>query len=424
MEQPKGVRDFLPREKLVRNSIVRALKKVFELFGYVPLETPALESLRTLTAKEGAGLGSEAYKEIYKLTDQAGRKLGLRFDLTIPLARVIAENPQLPRPFKRYQIGRAWRDGPTKVGRYKEFWSCDFDIVGSPSMLADAEVLAIFTRVFSKLGLSVIIKVNNRKLINGVLKFAGLPKSKWLDAIMSIDKLEKIGRDGVLKDARERGIDEDYMIKAIDMLEQENITKLAKFLDNQEAKEGLQEIKELLTYARALGARNIKFVPSLARGLAYYTGPVFEVFLKSGKFKSSLAAGGRFDNLIGAVKGTKQTIPATGAGMGLDTIYDALLIEKKIKLRETVTQLYIIPIQATKEALAIAKQFREAGINTDIDLIGRSISKNLSFCNSQKIPYVAFVGQKELKAKKIKLRDMKSGREQLLTIRQAISKLK
>lgn len=426
LETPKGVRDFLPEEKIIRNYIVSILTKTFEKYGYNPLETPALELLSTLTAKDGAGEGSDANQEIYRLTDQAGRKLGLRFDLTVPLSRVVAMNPQLAKPFKRYQIDRAWRDGPTKVGRYKEFWQCDFDVVGTSSVVADAEVLAIYAEVFKELGLKVNIKVNNRKLLNGILRYSNLPKQKWMDAIMSIDKLDKIGRDGVIKDALERGIDEEFMVKSLDILEQEGtnaelLKKLGELLNNEEGKEGLLELKNMLNYASKLGVKDVTFSPSLARGLSYYTGPIFEVVLKSGAFRSSLGGGGRYDNLVKLLSGGAVDLPATGACFGLDTIYDALKIEGKFPTQKSVVKVYVVPIgDVLEDCLKILKEVRDSDINADIDLVGRAPSRNFAYVDSQGIPYALVIGKKELEIGKVTLKDMKKGAEKKVTLKQAI----
>jgi len=425
IEKLKGTRDFLPEEQIVRNNIVAALRKTFEKYGYNPLETPAIEKLATLTSKDSAG--TDAYKEIYKLKDLRGRKLALRFDLTVPLSRVMATNLQIAKPFKRYQIGRCWRDGPTRPGRYKGYWACDIDTVGTKSICSDAEVLAVFTDVFRDLGLKVVIKVNNRKLINGILKYAGLPKSKWIQAIMSLDKLEKIGRDEVIDDARERGIDEDYMVKILDILEQEGsntelLRRIANLVTNDEAKEGLQEIKDMLKFANKMGAKDIRFTPSLARGLAYYTGPIFEVFLKSGKFKSSLAGGGRFDNLIKELSGGEVDLPATGAGLGLDTIYDVMNIEGKLSKKKSLVRAYVVPIGINiVDALPILKVLRDAGINSDIDLLGRAPSRNFNYIDNQGIPYAIIIGKRELKGNLVSIKNMRTGQEKKIKLTNLIS---
>lgn len=421
----KGVRDFLPKEKIIRNYIVRTLKEIFEDFGYNPIETPAIESLSTLTAKGGITRESEAYQEIYKFRDRAERQLGLKFDQTVPLARVISLNPQLPRPFKVYQIDRVWRDGPTKVSRYREFWQADIDIIGPSSIIADAEVLAVASAVFDKLNLDVDIKISNRKLLNGVLKYCNIPEEQRMSAIISIDKLERIGAKGVITEARSKKIEENAIKNVLSLLEKNKIEEFEK-INNEEAKQGLNEIKELLKYAEEFNAKNVVFAPYLARGLEYYTGTVIEVYLKGGK-GPSLAAGGRYDRMIGEFTETKEIVPAVGISFGLDTIYDTLVAKKKVKLNETVVDVFVIPIgteKILKEALSIVNQLRALGINADIDIMQRSPSKNLSYASKQKIPFVLFIGAKELALKKVKLRNLQSGKEELLSIKQLSKRLK
>lgn len=421
----KGMRDFLPKEKIIRNYIVETLKETFEDFGYNPIETPAVENLSTLIAKGGITRESEAYQEIYKFQDRANRQLGLKFDQTVPLARVVSSNPQLPRPFKTYQVDRAWRDGPTKVSRYREFWQADIDIVGPDSIIADAEVLAVVSAVFKKLGLDVVIKISNRKFLNGILKYCDIPEEQRMSAIISIDKLEKIGIKGVIVEARSKKIDEKAMEKVLRLLEKNKIEEFEK-IKNEEAKQGLREIKELLKYAKEFDVKNVVFASYLARGLEYYTGTVVEVYAKNKK-GPSLAAGGRYDRMIGNFAGTKGVIPAVGVGFGLDTIYDMLVALKKVKLRETVVDVFVIPIgteKVLKEALEVVDQLRAWGINTDVDMMQRSPSKNLSYASKQKIPFVLFVGVREAALKKVKLRNMQTGKEELLSIKQLSKKLK
>ncbi len=424
-KSPKGMRDFLPKEKIIRNYIVETLKEIFEDFGYNPIETPAIESLNTLTAKGGITRASEAYQEIYKLKDRANRQLGLKFDQTVPLARVIASNPQLPRPFKRYQIDRAWRDGPTKMSRYREFWQADIDVVGPDSMIADAEVLAVISAVFKKLGLDVVIKISNRKFLNGILKYCDVPEEQRMSAIISIDKLEKIGAKGVITEARSKRIDEKSMEDVLSLLEKNKIEEFEK-INNEEAKQGLGEIKELLQYAKEFDVKNVVFAPYLARGLEYYTGTIVEVYSRDKK-GPSLAAGGRYDGMIGEFTGTKKTVPAVGVGFGLDTIYDTLVAKRKVKLKETVVDVFVIPIgkeKVLKEALSVVDKLRVVGINTDIDIMQRSPSKNLNYASKQKIPFVLLIGEKEIALKKVKLRNMKTGKEELLSVKQLSKKLK
>jgi len=408
MELPKGTRDFMPEDKILRDDIVKTLKKNFELFGYNPLETPALEMYETLASKYAGG--GEILKETYSLKDNADRKLGLRYDLTVPFARVIAMNPQLKMPFKRYQIDKVWRDGPIKLGRYREFWQCDCDVVGSSSMIADAELIALASKVFDDLDLEVTLYFNNRKLLNSILDYCGIKKSVQDDAIISIDKLKKIGFDGVKKELVEKGIADDNVekIKEVFGTDGSNLENLKSILKN---KEGLEEIEKLMNYLKEFKVSGAQLDISLARGLAYYTGTVYEVFLKSSEISSSLAAGGRYDNMIGLLAGKKENVPAIGISFGLDVISDAIKMIKKEKSRKTVVKVFIIPIKAENESVKLLSDLRNSGVNADMDLIGRGISKNLNYANQFGIPFVIIIGEDEIKKGKFKLRDMSSGEE-------------
>ncbi|NQU98482.1 histidine--tRNA ligase [Candidatus Woesearchaeota archaeon] len=412
----KGVRDFPPEEKIIRQEIVDTLRETFEEYGFNPLETPVIERYDLLSSKYAGG--DEILKETFKFKDQGKRELGLRYDLTVPFARFVGMNPNMKMPFKRYQIGRVYRDGPIKLGRYREFWQCDVDVVGSKNMMADAELLLITSDVFKKLGLKVVIKINNRKILDGIMESAGVSKSKWNNAILSMDKLEKQGKNEVMKELKQKGISNDSIAKIFGMIQKKKtnkktISNLKLFLKKGIGKEGLEEIEELLKYVK-----NVEFDPSLARGLAYYTGPVYEVFTKG--IGSAITAGGRYDNMIGEFLG-KGKYPATGISFGLELITDVMKSSAK---KKSVTKVYVIPIKTPNESLKIAQELRKAGIKTDLDIVGKGISKNLDFANSQGIPYILFVGQKELAKKKVKLRDMKSGKERLISVKEAIKKLK
>ncbi|MFC1801631.1 histidine--tRNA ligase [Nanoarchaeota archaeon] len=415
LQNAKGTKDFPPEEKILKNQIVDTFKKNFEKYGFAPLETPILERYETLSAKYGGG--SEILKETFKLKDQGDRTLGLRFDLTVPLARFIGMNPTLKLPFKRYELGRVFRDGPIKLGRMREFWQCDIDVIGTKSMVAETEILGVVSDFFKELKLNTIIKINNRKLLNGILEQAGITKSKE-DTILIIDKLAKIGEKGVKKELEDLGLTNEQIKNVLNLIKQKDLNKIK--LTNQEGLEGLEELEELFGYLKPLKI-NFEFDPSLARGLAYYTGTVFEVFLKKGKITSSLAGGGRWDKMIGNYLGSNKEYPAVGISFGLEPITQSLKQEEQAK---TPTQVFLIPIQTQKETMKIAQEFRKAGINTDLDITGRGISKNLNYANALNIPFVIFIGQEELKKNKLKLKDMKSGKEEFLTKEQIIKKLK
>lgn len=421
LQIPKGTRDVSPEEKIAKDKIVSTLKEVFELYGYAPLDTPILERFDILSSKYAGG--AEILKETFKLKDQGNRELGLRYDLTVPMCRYIAMNPTIKMPFKRYQIGEVFRDGPVASARYRQFTQCDVDVVGSSSMATDAEIVALVYSSFSKMNLDIAVKVNNRKLLNDILGFCGIGEEKQEAVILSIDKLEKFGAGAVKNELKGQKIDESKTGKIIDIINvkgsnDEKISQLKKVLKESE---GLKEIEEMISYLKNLGYE-ADFDVSLARGLSYYTGTVFEGLLKNSKVKSSVCGGGRYDNMIGNFLG-KGNYPAVGISFGVDRIYDAF-IEKQQISQKTNTQVYIIPIKAIKESMKIAQKLRDAGIKTDIDSMDKGPSKNLEYANSLGIPYVIFIGKKELEEGKVKLRDMKSGEEEMLEIESALTKLR
>ncbi len=420
VEMAKGTRDFPPEDKIIREELISELKEVFESYGYSPLETPSIERLDTLTAKFAAGTESDAAKEIFKLTDQGNRELGLRFDLTVPFSRFIALNPNLKMPFKRYEIGRVFRDGPIKLGRYREFWQCDVDIAGASSVKAEAELLLLSLEAFKKLKLDAYMEVNNRKLLFGLMDHCNIPAEKRETVIITIDKIAKYGEDVVRKELVDKFIDKHSIEKLLQVFttrgtNDEMLELLEPMATSDIGKEGLKELKELFEYLKFVEHGKIVLNIALARGLAYYTGTVFEGFLKNSKVTSSICGGGRYDNMIGMYASNNRQYPAIGISFGLEPICDALKLNNP-NLKKTVTELYIIPIQTFKESLVIATTLREAGLNVDLDLMEKGISKNLDYANTLKIPFVAFVGETELKEQKIKLKNMIEGSEKVLTL--------
>ncbi|MBS3103033.1 histidine--tRNA ligase, partial [Candidatus Woesearchaeota archaeon] len=405
LQLPKGTRDLKPEEMIARNKVIGTLREIFEVYGFSPLETPVLEKYDILAAKYAGG--SEILKETFKLKDQGKRDLGLRYDLTVPLSRFIGMNPNTKMPFKRYQIGEVFRDGPVESARYRQFTQCDVDIVGCREMTADAEIIALISRAFEKLGLDCVIKINSRKLLNDLLKYCKVPNNKIEDVIIIIDKLDKIGIEEVKKELskiiNKKIIQKIEEIISIEGLNESKISKLKEIIKKSD---GMDEIESLLNYLNIINV-GVDFDISLARGLAYYTGTVIEVFLRDSGVKSAVCAGGRYDKMIGSFLG-RGNFPAVGVAFGLDRIYDAY-IEKNKEEKKTVTQIYIIPIKTLNESLTIAEELRKSGIKADIDLMGKGISKNLEFANSLGIPYVLFIGPDELKQNKVKLRDMKTG---------------
>ncbi len=390
MELAKGVKDEGLKESLLREEILSVIKKYFQRYGFNQLNTPIIEREETLTSKYAGG--EEILKEIYTLKDQGERKLALRYDLTVPLVRYINMNPNIKLPFKRYQIGRVFRDGPIKTGRYREFTQCDADVVGSADVYTEAELLKLASDVFEELKLEVVIKVNDRKLLNGILEKNGIKDKEGF--ILTLDKLEKIGEDGVKKELKSKGYDNIDNVLEIVKKDFETLKK--------EYPEETEDLTELFNYNKN---KNIKFSPTLARGLAYYTGIVYEVFTK--ELKSSIASGGRYDNIIGSY--SNKDYPAVGFSFGLDAIASVIKEEK-----ETATDLFVIPINTFEESLKIVEDLRK-DINVDVNLPNKNIKKGLSYASYYKIPYALIIGEDELKNKKYTLRDMNSGKEQKLT---------
>ncbi len=420
---PKGTRDLSPEEKILRDKIISTLKNVFELYGYAPLETPILEKWDILASKYAGG--AEILKETFKLKDQGGRELGLRYDLTVPLSRYIGANPSLKMPFKRYQIGEVFRDGPISSARYRQFTQCDVDVIGASSSATDADIIDLIHCAFSKLNLEVVIKINNRKLFNDILDHYGIEKSKQESVILTIDKLEKLGLTTVKNELKQQNIDTRKIDKIADIItiKGENIQKIQQLKKILGESNGLSEIEKLLEHLKNLNL-DVDFSVSLSRGLSYYTGMVIEVFLKDDVIKSAVCAGGRYDNMIGSFLG-KADYPAVGVSFGLDRIYDALdiLTKNNGTKQKTKTQVYIIPIKTLHESTKVSFELRKAGINVDIDLMEKSITRNLEYANSLGIPYVVFIGKKELGQGKIKLRNMQSGLEEMIEVKEIVERL-
>lgn len=422
----KGTKDRLPEEQVLREQIIDVIKHVFQLYGFKPATTPIIELWDVLASKYSGG--EEILKETYRLTDQGQRKLGLRYDLSVPLARLVGMNPNLGKPFKRYEIGLCFRDGPIKKGRYREFVQCDADIVGVKSVLADAECLAVAHQVFSRLGLEIYLEVNNRKLLTGILIAAGVPDSLIKTTILSIDKMKKIGKTGVREELETKGISSDLTDKIFSYFSYEGLyleilDQLEPTIDNEIGKEGIAELRELYHYLQLFSIENdVKLLYSLARGLEIYTGPVYEAFLKNTDIlDSSLCGGGRYDEIIGKFLGSEERYPATGISFGLETIFEALSASKK----ETtyLTQVFIIPVKSLDAAIKFSNRLRQENIYTEIDLLGRKVSKNLEYANRQKIPYVIIMGKRDLDKKVLTFKSMNDGKEEKISFDEAVEKL-
>ena len=413
----KGTKDYMPEEQYVRNEIKKKVESVFECYGYLSLETPILCYYDMLASKYAGG--SEILKEVYKLKDQGDRDLGLRYDLTIPFAKVIGLNPYIRMPFKRYEIGKVFRDGPVKLGRNREFIQCDVDIVGVKSMLAEAELISMVFEVFDKLQLEVFVSYNNRKLLSGIISNSKVDDEMINEVILTVDKIEKIGEIGVKQELRDKGLSEAAINALFDSMQSAK-SDLQSYIDsnqtNQLIVEGGIELNELNGYLEALGIIDqVRFNPFLSRGLDIYTSTVFEAFLTDGSIASSVAGGGRYDNIIGSFLDNGKEYPAVGISFGLDVIFAALTLKNKIQYKYPL-DLMIIPIGTESKALEIAKALRKKGFLVDLEMTGRKLKKCLDFANKEKIPYVLILGQNELTANCVKLKNMFTGVEKTILI--------
>ncbi len=445
----KGTRDSSPEEALKRARLTRILTSAFETFGFAPLETPVLERLELLQSKYAGG--DEILREIFALRDQGKRRLALRYDLTVPLCRYVGSHPELKMPFKRYQLGPVFRDGPVKFGRYREFWQCDVDIVGCRAMAADAEIIALAGHALRQIehsfstGHSFIIKVNNRKLLNSIIARHGIRKNHE-SIILALDKLEKTGEKEVRKELSAKGLSQKQtaqLLRTVSLRGEKGFAAIKEMLGRDD--EGVRELEELFTVLRKMKVKNAVFDPSLARGLAYYTGTVFEAFLAESPIKSSVCAGGRYDEMIGRFLGSRHEFPAIGISFGLDVLADSLSLahgkekkhDKEKKRGRTTQEKRILPVTVTTVFVAgvgrdekimdfcleLVSRLRSSGINTEIDLLGKGPSRNLDYANSKGIPFVAFVGDDELKAKKVQCKDMISGKQEQLSVDALVKKL-
>lgn len=403
LKNVKGTTDYSPKEQIIRNNISKVLREVFESFGYLPIETSTLCFYDLLALKYEKD--NEILKEIYQLTDQADRKLGLRYDLTVPFAKYIAMNKGITMPFKRYEIGNAYRDGPVKVGRNREFIQCDVDVVGLNGREIEVELISLFILAFKKLNIDIVIKYNNRKLLSGLMIEADIDPSLVADTITIVDKIDKLEEKEINECLIELGIKKNSINKLMEYLKMD-LDSLEKLSSNDLLNEGINEVKELNNYLKDLEINNyLEFTPSLARGQEYYTGIVFEVFIKDGSIKSSVGSGGRYDKMITNFINDGNEYPAVGISFGLNVIYEYLK-QREMFDNKAFTNLYIIPMNTFTASLKLANELREKGIKVDIELGNRKLKRSLEYADKRNIPYVIILGEDELKTNKIIIKDM------------------
>ncbi len=416
LKSAKGVKDWYGRQAILRNHVRDTLRALFERYGYNPVETPVIEREELLSLKGGGAI----QKEVFRLTDQGKRRLALRFDQTLPLARFYATHPELKSPYKRYAIGDVFRDGPTQPeqGRYRIFSQCDVDIIGVENMAAEAELLTLAYDAFRELGLGdVTVKINNRKALEGIMDVAGVPDSVKVEAILVLDKLEKIGIDEVKKELSRLGggilpgaaVDALIGHTAIQGTNREKMDYLDRIMTSDAGRRGLEEIRGLLSYCKEMDFDFVEFDPSLARGLDYYSGTTIEVFMKKKDIiGSAIVAGGRFDNMIGDFRGAGTTVPAVGLSFGLERT--CMAVESVMSgVKETVTELFIIPLNTLSVSLKIAHVIRRQNINVDIDLTGRSLKSAMRYADSLDIPFVGIIGENEVRKEVVTIKRLSDG---------------
>ncbi|WP_311435770.1 histidine--tRNA ligase [Hoylesella timonensis] len=436
----KGTRDFSPAEMSKRNYIFNTIKEVYALYGYQQIETPSLETLQTLMGKYGEEgdkllfkvlnsgdflnkVSDEELQErnVLKLASKICEK-GLRYDLTVPFARyVVMHHDEIQFPFKRYQIQPVWRADRPQKGRYREFYQCDADVVGSDSLLNEVELMQIVDEVFTRFGVRVLLKINNRKILTGIAEVIGAAE-KIVDITVAIDKLDKIGLEGVNQELANDGIDADAIEKlqpiiSLQGTNEEKLKTIGEVLkDSEIGLKGVEEVSYILKVLKSVGLHHeIELDLTLARGLNYYTGAIFEVKALDVEI-GSITGGGRYDNLTGIFG--KPGLSGVGISFGADRIYD-VLHALNLYPKETIggTQLLFINFgdQETAYCLPLVNEARRQGVCTELFPDAVKMKKQMSYANAHEIPYVALAGENEMKENKITLKDMRSGEQKLLS---------
>ncbi|MEK4423753.1 histidine--tRNA ligase [Solibacillus sp. FSL K6-1523] len=410
----RGTQDYLPEQEVVRRKIRKTLEDTFISYGCKPLETPIINYTELMASKYAGG--AEILQEMYTLTDRGDRDLALRYDLTIPFAKVIAMNPTISLPFKRYEIGKVFRDGPIKAGRFREFTQCDVDIVGVESQAAEAELMMMAVDAFKKLNVTITLKYNNRKLLYGMLTLFNVPSEKMNRVILILDKMEKIDRTMLVKELAELELSKKTLQDIEQFLDaQPTLEYFEPYTSTNEfVQQGVQELTELASYLAALSIeQQCIFNPFLARGLEIYTGTIYEIFLADGSIKSSIGSGGRYDNAIGGLLGTNQSYATVGISFGLDVIYTALELTGEIAKNSSDIDIYIIPVDMKKQALILAAKLRNDGYTVEVELSGKKVRKAMERANRENIQKTIVLGENELSANYYKIKDMDSGEEQV-----------
>jgi histidyl-tRNA synthetase len=424
----KGARDFLPEAMRHRTAVMDKVREVFERFGFEPLQTPAFERLETLTGK----YGDEGEKLLFKILargegEKEGRAdMALRYDLTVPLARVLAMNPDLRLPFKRWQMAPVWRADRPQRGRFREFWQCDVDIAGSSSPMADAECVAVASECLTGLGFGgqYVVRLNDRRVLRAMARVAGVPHDKEIPLLIIVDKLDKIGRGGVSKELAELGVSEEGLAALWRILDvppglEDALDALEPHVDD-EGREGVAGLREVLALALAAGVPReaVRVDPTLARGLDYYTGPVFEIALP-GLNIGSVGGGGRYDGLVGMFSG--RPIPCVGVSLGIERLI-VVMEEQGMtgKVGATADALVTVFDEGTRTyALQVGAALRREGVRTEVFVDDRKLKAQLKYADARGFRFVVFAGPDEVRDRTVTVKDLELGSQVTVSIEQA-----
>ena len=405
----KGTDDFLPKEQIIRNKIINILRNNFEKYGYLPLETPILNYYDLLAYKYEDD--AEILSEIYKLKDQGDRNLGLRYDLTVPFCKVIGLNKDLRMPFRRYEIGKVFRNGPVKLGRTREFYQCDVDVVGIDNRLIEAEQILMAINTYKDLGIDIVVKYNNRKLMSGLIKEVGIDETLVSLVIGIIDKMEKITKDELIELLKKINISEDKINKLLDYFKYdfETLEKMFKDSNNELINEGLSELKELNDYLINLEiCENCIFTPTLARGLTIYTGVVYEFYDKKLRINGALGAGGRYNKIITDFMNNGVEYPAIGMSFGLEPIYTILKSEEN---ESSLIDIYLVPLDTNVETLKLANDLRQNNIKVLVEMNKKKVGKCFEYAEHENIKYISIIGSNEIENGMLRVKNMQTKEE-------------
>ena len=424
-----GFMELKPNEQILFDQIKEKIEESYKRFGFLPLDTPILELSEVLLAKAGG----ETEKQIYRFT--RGDDLAMRFDLTVPLAKYVSKNyGELQFPFRRYQIGKVYRGERPQKGRFREFYQADIDIIGDGelSIMNDAEIPSIIYTTFKNLGFDdFTIRINNRKILNGLFEYLNIVELST-EIMRIIDKLEKIGKENVKLELLKLNIEEENVVKILEFISisgnnEEKIEELEKLnIKNEVFEKGLFELKEVVKYIRLFGVpeENFSIDLTIARGLDYYTGTVYETFLDNYREIGSVCSGGRYDNL--AENYTDKSLPGVGIAIGVTRLFDQLNDLKLIKTeKESISDVLVISTSDdVSECLPIANTFRKEGINTEVYMNDKKMKAKFKYADKLKIPYVAIIGEDEVKENKVSLKNLVTGKQDTINIQEAVEILK